>query len=73
MNWLQKEWQAIKASKTIKMSYLKVIAGIVSVLLAVSGYFEGSIDPMWFGVGVTILGMADNKLRKLTRKPLDEK
>ena len=73
MDWLKKEYYAIKNSKTIRFAYLKKLAGLVSVILAVSGNFETHVDPMWFGVVVALLGMADNKLRKLTSKHLDDK
>jgi len=73
MEWLEKEFKAIRTSKTVQFAYAKKLAGLVSVLLALSGYFESSIDPMWFGAGVALLGMIDNKLRKVTRKPLEEK
>lgn len=73
MSWLKKEYNAFKSSKTIRFAYLKKLAGLVSVILAISGNFEASVDPMWFGVIVALLGMADNKLRKLTSDPLESK
>jgi len=73
MEWLRKEYLAIKNSKTIRLSYLKTLAGLVSVALALSGNFESVIDPFWFGLGVAVLGMMDNKLRKVTTQPLDDK
>jgi len=73
MDWLKKEYYAIKNSKTIRFAYLKKLAGLVSVILALSGNFEAAFDPMWFGVIVALLGMADNKLRKVTSEPLENK
>ena len=73
MNWLKKEYNAFMNSRTIRIAYIKKLAGLVSVLLAVSGHFEAVIDPVWFGVGLTLLGMADNKLRKITSEPLEDK
>lgn len=73
MDWLKKEYQAIKTSRTIMLAYAKKLAGLVTVLLAVSGHFEGVIDPLYLGVIVTLLGMADNKLRKITTSSLDGK
>lgn len=73
MNWLKREYAAIKSSRTIRIAYLKKLAGVVSVVLALSGHFEQAIDPMWFGAGVAILGMLDNKLRKVTTTSLDDK
>jgi hypothetical protein len=69
-DYLKTEWRKIKASKTLKLAWLKKIAGVVTVLLALSGQFEAQVDPMWFGVIVTLLGLADNKLRKVTATPL---
>ena len=73
MNWLKKEYYAIKNSKTIRFAYLKKLAGLVSVILALSGNFEAHVDPMWFGVVVALLGMADNKLRKITSDAIEDK
>ena len=60
-------------SKTIKLAWLKKILGVVTVLLANAGYFEASVTPVVFGTILIVLGIADNYLRQVTRKPLEEK
>ena len=73
MNWLREEIQNFQNSKTIRLAYAKKLLGLVTVVLALSGNFKVLIDPLYFGVGMTLLGMIDDKLRKLTNKSLEEK
>jgi len=70
IDWLKQEWQNIQNSKTIKLAYLKKLAGLVTFLISISGFIEIEIDPMWFGIGLAALGWADDKLRKLTTESL---
>jgi hypothetical protein len=73
INWFKQEWQNIQNSKTIKLAYLKKLAGLVTFLISISGFVELEISPMWFGIGLAVLGMLDDKLRKLTTESLGAK
>ena len=73
IDWFKQEWQNIQNSKTIKLAYLKKLAGLVTFLISISGFVELEISPMWFGIGLAALGMLDDKLRKLTTESLGAK
>jgi hypothetical protein len=73
MSWLKKEYKAFKTSKTIRLAYAKKLAGLVSLILSNIGYFESSLAPATFGLVLIGLGAADNHLRKVTTKSLDDK
>ena len=60
-------------SKTIRAAWLKKILGVVTVLLANTSYFESSVTPAVFGTILIVLGITDNILRQVTRKPLEER
>lgn len=62
-----------KKSKTIKLAWANKLLGIVSVILVNMGYFETVLTPQVFGAYLIVLGITENWLRQLTRKPLAHK
>jgi len=55
----------------VRLALFKKLGGIITIVLANAGYFEGSVTPAQFGSILIVLGAIDHILRTLTTKPLE--
>ncbi len=71
MDWLKRKWKKIKsdfkASRTIRLAWIKQCLGLVLVNL---GYFQDSMPAYTFGALTIGLSMWDYSLRSSTTKKL---
>jgi len=67
----------LKNSKTCRAALLKKVIGVLAIIAANLGYFEGMVSPQTFatisGVIAIALGLHDYYLRTITTEALDKK
>ena len=62
-----------KQSKTVRVSFIKNLGGVITIILANMGYFEDAVTPVVFGTILIILGVIDHYIRILTTTALEDK
>ena len=74
---IKKYIENFKRSKTVRAAFYKKVAGVLTVILANFGYFEGTLSPTTFaittGVITTLIGIYDYYIRTQTTQALEDK
>ncbi len=73
INWIKHEYRNFKNSRTIRVAYAKKLLGVIGVVASLLGALEPTLNPMHVAVSLIILGVIDDKLRKVTSSAIGDK